>query len=107
MPGRPDVAVDPTHPRPHQPWESTAGDLLDLARDVRDGVEATFGVRLVTEPVLVGPLTQIVRPPERGASAGGSSDQNHHQGEQQQDAEHHQHGADDAADPTEGCLVPA
>lgn len=29
-------------------------DILDLARHVRDGVEARFGVRLVNEPVLVG-----------------------------------------------------
>lgn len=29
-------------------------DLLVLARTVRDGVEATFGVRLVNEPVFVG-----------------------------------------------------
>jgi UDP-N-acetylmuramate dehydrogenase len=29
-------------------------DLLALAREVRDGVEATYGVRLVNEPVLVG-----------------------------------------------------
>lgn len=29
-------------------------DLLSLAREVRDGVEAVYGVRLVNEPVLVG-----------------------------------------------------
>src|SRR5690606_5361004 len=29
-------------------------DLLVLARTVREGVEATFGVRLVNEPVFVG-----------------------------------------------------
>ncbi len=29
-------------------------ELLDLAREVRDGVEARFGVALVNEPVLVG-----------------------------------------------------
>jgi UDP-N-acetylmuramate dehydrogenase len=29
-------------------------DLLALAREVRDGVEARFGIRLVNEPVLVG-----------------------------------------------------
>jgi UDP-N-acetylmuramate dehydrogenase len=29
-------------------------DLLALAREVRDGVEAAYGVRLVNEPVLVG-----------------------------------------------------
>ncbi len=29
-------------------------DLLALAREVRDGVEETFGIRLVNEPVLVG-----------------------------------------------------
>ncbi len=32
---------------------ATAGDLLELARAVRDGVEARFGIRLVNEPVLV------------------------------------------------------
>lgn len=31
-----------------------AADLLALAREVRDGVRARFGVELVTEPVLVG-----------------------------------------------------
>jgi UDP-N-acetylmuramate dehydrogenase len=31
-----------------------AEDLLALAREVRDGVEARFGIRLVNEPVLVG-----------------------------------------------------
>ncbi len=29
-------------------------DLLALAREIRDGVEKTFGIRLVNEPVLVG-----------------------------------------------------
>ncbi len=33
---------------------ATTGELLDLAREVRDGVEARFGIRLVNEPVLVG-----------------------------------------------------
>ncbi len=33
---------------------ATAGDVLALARTVRDGVEAAFGVRLHPEPVLVG-----------------------------------------------------
>mgnify|MGYP001411093220 CR=1 FL=1 len=33
---------------------ATAKDVLELARQVRDGVEETFGVRLVNEPVLVG-----------------------------------------------------
>ncbi len=33
---------------------ATAGDVLALARTVRDGVQATFGVTLVPEPVLVG-----------------------------------------------------
>lgn len=33
---------------------ATAADILELARHVRDGVEARFGVRLVNEPVLVG-----------------------------------------------------
>jgi UDP-N-acetylmuramate dehydrogenase len=34
--------------------DATAGDLLALAREVRDGVERRFGIRLVNEPVLVG-----------------------------------------------------
>ncbi len=29
-------------------------DLLELAREVRDGVEKRFDIRLVNEPVLVG-----------------------------------------------------
>jgi UDP-N-acetylmuramate dehydrogenase len=33
---------------------ATAQELLALAREVRDGVEARFGIRLVNEPVLVG-----------------------------------------------------
>ena len=33
---------------------ATAGELLALARDVRDGVRAAFGVELVNEPVMVG-----------------------------------------------------
>ena len=33
---------------------ATTEDLLALAREVRDGVEAAYGVRLVNEPVLVG-----------------------------------------------------
>ena len=32
----------------------TTGDLLRLAREIRDGVEAAYGIRLVNEPVLVG-----------------------------------------------------
>jgi len=34
--------------------EAGTGDLLALAREVRDGVERRFGIRLVNEPVLVG-----------------------------------------------------
>ena len=34
----------------------TTGDLLAVAREVRDGVDAAFGVRLVPEPVLVGAI---------------------------------------------------
>lgn len=34
--------------------DATTADLLALAREVRDGVEARFGVRLEHEPVLVG-----------------------------------------------------
>jgi UDP-N-acetylmuramate dehydrogenase len=33
---------------------ATTGELLALAREIRDGVEARFGIRLVNEPVLVG-----------------------------------------------------
>ena len=33
---------------------ATTDDLLALAREVRDGVEAAYGIRLVNEPVLVG-----------------------------------------------------
>ena len=33
---------------------ATTAELLTLARAVRDGVEATFGIRLVNEPVTVG-----------------------------------------------------
>ncbi|MDO5288001.1 MAG: UDP-N-acetylmuramate dehydrogenase [Actinomycetia bacterium] len=33
---------------------ATTADLLALAREVRDGVQARFGVRLAPEPVLVG-----------------------------------------------------
>jgi UDP-N-acetylmuramate dehydrogenase len=34
--------------------DATTADLLALARQVRDGVEQAFGVRLENEPVLVG-----------------------------------------------------
>lgn len=34
--------------------DGTTEQLLELAREIRDGVEATFGVTLVNEPVLVG-----------------------------------------------------
>ncbi len=33
---------------------ATTEELLSLAREVRDGVEAAYGIRLVNEPVLVG-----------------------------------------------------
>jgi UDP-N-acetylmuramate dehydrogenase len=33
---------------------ATTAELLDLARELRDGVEQRFGIRLVNEPVLVG-----------------------------------------------------
>ncbi|WP_406211045.1 UDP-N-acetylmuramate dehydrogenase [Kitasatospora sp. NBC_01560] len=33
---------------------ATAEDLLELAREIRDGVRAAFGVELVNEPVMVG-----------------------------------------------------
>jgi UDP-N-acetylmuramate dehydrogenase len=32
----------------------TTADLLSLAREIRDGVETAYGIRLVNEPVLVG-----------------------------------------------------
>ncbi|SFC60007.1 UDP-N-acetylmuramate dehydrogenase [Nocardioides terrae] len=34
--------------------DATTGDLLALAREIRDGVESRFGIRLHNEPVLVG-----------------------------------------------------
>jgi UDP-N-acetylmuramate dehydrogenase len=34
--------------------DATTADLLALARELRDGVESRFGIRLVNEPVLVG-----------------------------------------------------
>ncbi len=34
--------------------EASTADLLELAREVRDGVQRRFGVRLVNEPVTVG-----------------------------------------------------
>ncbi len=33
---------------------ATAGDLVALAREVRDGVDARFGITLVNEPMLIG-----------------------------------------------------
>jgi UDP-N-acetylmuramate dehydrogenase len=33
---------------------ATTEDLLSVAREVRDGVEREYGIRLVNEPVLVG-----------------------------------------------------
>ena len=33
---------------------ATTDDLLALAREIRDGVAAAFGIALVNEPVLVG-----------------------------------------------------
>jgi UDP-N-acetylmuramate dehydrogenase len=33
---------------------ATTADLLDLARELRDGVEERFAITLVNEPVLVG-----------------------------------------------------
>jgi UDP-N-acetylmuramate dehydrogenase len=33
---------------------ATTSELLALAREIRDGVEQCFGIRLVHEPVLVG-----------------------------------------------------
>lgn len=34
--------------------DAKAADLLDIARTVRDGVEAKFGIRLIPEPLLIG-----------------------------------------------------
>lgn len=34
--------------------QASAEDIAALAREVRDGVEEKFGVRLVPEPVVVG-----------------------------------------------------
>ncbi len=34
--------------------EASTDDLLALAREVRDGVRAAYGIALVNEPVLVG-----------------------------------------------------
>ena len=34
--------------------DATTADLVALAREVRDGVESAFGIRLVNEPTLVG-----------------------------------------------------
>ncbi len=34
--------------------QASAADVVELARELRDGVEEAFGVRLVNEPVLVG-----------------------------------------------------
>jgi UDP-N-acetylmuramate dehydrogenase len=36
------------------PGEATTAGLLALAREIRDGVRAAFGVELASEPVLVG-----------------------------------------------------
>jgi UDP-N-acetylmuramate dehydrogenase len=33
---------------------ATTADLLTLAREIRDGVRATFGVTLAPEPTLIG-----------------------------------------------------
>ena len=34
--------------------EATTADLVELAREIRDGVRARFDIDLVNEPVLVG-----------------------------------------------------
>jgi UDP-N-acetylmuramate dehydrogenase len=36
------------------PGEATTANLLALAREIREGVRAAFGVELASEPVLVG-----------------------------------------------------
>ncbi|MDH2429939.1 UDP-N-acetylmuramate dehydrogenase [Sphaerisporangium sp. TRM90804] len=48
------LAGSPTAPAAPQEAPATAADLLALAREVREGVQAKFGVTLVNEPVLVG-----------------------------------------------------
>jgi UDP-N-acetylmuramate dehydrogenase len=53
--GRDGVAISGKHTLAltHRGGGTTTA-LLDLAREIRDGVDATFGVRLVNEPVLIG-----------------------------------------------------
>jgi UDP-N-acetylmuramate dehydrogenase len=53
--GRDGVAISSKHTLAltHRGGGNTSA-LLGLAREIRDGVEATFGVRLVNEPVLIG-----------------------------------------------------
>jgi UDP-N-acetylmuramate dehydrogenase len=53
--GRDGVAISGKHTLAltHRGGGSTAA-LLSLAREIRDGVDAAFGVRLVNEPVLIG-----------------------------------------------------
>ena len=52
---RPGGPVDQAHPGPDQPGRRHAPPTsLALAREIRDGVQDTFGVTLVNEPVLVG-----------------------------------------------------
>ena len=53
LPGPVSVSTRHTLALTHRGGGTTAA-LLDLAREVRDGVQAAFGVRLAPEPVLVG-----------------------------------------------------
>ena len=41
-------------PGTDQPGGATTAELLALAREIRDGVRAAYGIMLVNEPVLVG-----------------------------------------------------
>jgi UDP-N-acetylmuramate dehydrogenase len=49
------AGISTNHTRAHPTGGAPpTADLLDLAREIRDGVEQRFGIRLVNEPVLVG-----------------------------------------------------
>ncbi|TDD71886.1 UDP-N-acetylmuramate dehydrogenase [Jiangella aurantiaca] len=53
--GRPDVSLSTKHTLAlTNRGEASTADLLGLAREVRDGVRAAFGVELTPEPTLVG-----------------------------------------------------
>ncbi|MEO3807908.1 UDP-N-acetylmuramate dehydrogenase [Sphaerisporangium sp. B11E5] len=54
FPTDPEALVSGAPPVPDAEPAATAADLLELAREIRQGVEAKFGVTLVNEPVLAG-----------------------------------------------------